>query len=354
MNLKKLSFSIVITILIKFAAIATGLYTAKWTVTYIPSADLANFNTILGYCTSIVTVINFGLPSIIQRFYTTENEPEKDGDFWTTFSILRILTYPIGLILTLVLLPITGVYNPTLAFLMYTMLFILVADLNFRSITDAKGNSWQFSISDFAGKAFIIATLVWFNITQPQYSSLYVLIVGSIMAYILGVVIDALWQKKYYSIGKFDWKIVKENQKSITYFFFINCLIALYASTDKIFLKRYGFDDAIINGYANAYKLFELSVVVIGLTTPMLASFAKKRIDSPSLSNTEIKFKKVFQNLFKKIRDKQVIFYTYFTLNTIIALCCSVLVSILGPFVLRYIDQNNLYPVAFPTLSILA
>ncbi len=354
MNLKKFSTSVIITIIIKFFAVAIGLYTARWTISYISKGDLADFNTILGLATTIVGVINLGIPSIIQRHYTNTKTPENDGDFWITMTYLRMISYPIGVLLCILLMPITGINNIALTIASYTMLFILVADLNFRSITDAKGNSWQYSVSDFIGKVFLAVLLFVFSRVSTNINSVYIFISISMMTYTLTLIVDSIWQKKYYTFGSFDINIIKNSYKSLIYFTLINTLIALYSNTDKIFLKRYGFDDGVINGYANAYKLFDISIIVVGLATPMIASFAKKRIDDINMGKMETWVKQNIFFAFPRIGIKKTIFSTYLLINIAIGSLTSIGLFLIGPFIIRFIDVSNKYPLVFDILPILS
>jgi O-antigen/teichoic acid export membrane protein len=354
MNLKKFSLSLVLTILIKFVSIALGLYTARWSINYIPSRDLADFNIILGFITTIVTIITFGLPVIIQRHYTNTKSPEKDGNFWTTAMFVRLFSFPIGILLCVVFVGLTGVNNLPLTLATFCMSFVLISDLSFRSITDAKGNSWQYSLSDLVGKIALVVFLIFSINTSLPYPKVYLFIGSSILAYLIALLIDGIWQKKHYTFGKLNFDLLKKLSKPIFYFSLIATLTALYSSTDKIFLGRFGFPAEVINGYSNAYKLFEIAVVVIGLSTPMLASYAKNQIQNKNLGRLENYFKKLTQKLGIDFSDKKIKFCTYLLANIIIGTMSSIGLFLIGPLVLKFIDSSNLYPQAYVYLPILA
>ena len=124
-------------------------------------------------------------------------------------------------------------------------------------------------------------------------------------------------------------------------------------NTDKIILKGLKLDDAIINGYANAYKLFDIGMIVIGLSTPVICSFAKKRLDEGKIGNVDLKFHELV-NKIKKIGTKKSIFLQYLLLNIGIGMVALFGLVVFGPLVINFTDKDLKYPLALDVLPILA
>jgi O-antigen/teichoic acid export membrane protein len=103
--------------------------------------------------------------------------------------------------------------------------------------------------------------------------------------------------------------------------------------SDRLFLKSFGTDSALINGYSEAYKLLEIAFVVPGLTMPAVASLWKKTVKKEGLQLGKL---------------GQLVGVTV-GLGT---LSCLGLV-ILGPLALQLI-QKNVYESAYQVLPILA
>jgi hypothetical protein len=255
-SFKKLGFGLIVQIFIKFLAVGLGLYTARWSISNIDSSTLADFNTLLSLASTILTLVNFGIPLIIQRHYTNNLAKAKKGSIFSTLTFIRFLTLPMGLFLMYGLLPISGVNNVQLAICTFIILYILVFDLNFRAITDAMGTSWKFSISDFVGKLIIVILLAIsgkyiFNFSAPIYLFIFISFIG----YFIGLCIDIVWQKPNYTIQKPSFNELKKYSKPIFYLGMTSILVSLYLTTDKLFLKKLGFPDIEIVGYSNAYRL---------------------------------------------------------------------------------------------------
>jgi O-antigen/teichoic acid export membrane protein len=354
MSFKKLGYGLIVQIFIKFIAIGLGLYTARWSIYNIDSAILANFTTLLSLASTVLTIINFGIPNIIQMYYTNYPKVALHSSLFSTLTFVRLLTLPLGLFLMYVLLPLSGVGDTQLALNTFTLLYILVFDLNFRSLTDAIGTSWKYSISDFIGK-FVIVALLAFNNNYYFYfnSAIYIFIHISFIGYLIGLCIDIVWQKPNYSIQKPSFRILKEYSKPIMYLGMTNILVSIYLTTDKLFLKKLGFPDLEIVGYSNAYRLLEISMIIPGLTTPIISSFAKKRLQNEHTHKIDRQFN-LFINKIITLSIKKSTFLFYLIINFMFSFITLICLNIFGPLMIRIIDTNIKYSLALDYLPILS
>jgi O-antigen/teichoic acid export membrane protein len=354
LSLKKLGSGLLIQIVIKFLAVGLGLYTARWSISNIDTNTLSDFNILLAFSATLIMILNFGLHNILQRHYTLNADKAKKDSMFSTMMILRILGLPLGLLLVVIFLPLSGVNNLDLGLKIFAMLYILLIDINFKSITDALGTSWKFSITDFISKTLIVVLLalsVKYKISGIEPVDIFVGV--SIFSSIIALIIDANWQKPNYTITKMDFSILKENKKSILYLGLTSILASLYIVTDKLFLKHLDFPDSEIVAYSNAYRLYELATIIPGITTPVISSFANKRINSTEMAKVDYKFYQIL-NKIKKLSPKKSIFLQYLLINISFSLVVTVLLVLIGPLVIKFIDSDLKYPLAFDVLPILA
>ena len=355
MNLKKFGLSILTTIIIKFGAVAIGLYTSRWMIANIDKVQLAEFNVLLSFTAVIYALIHFGIPITIQKHFTSSPK-ESNAELWTSMFFLRLISFPVGLFLIYALLPFTGSANLLLAFAIYSMGFFLIADLSYRAVTDSNGNSWQFSITDLISKLFIVSGLIFYvrNSSVLNIQSLYYFIIVSTIGNFLAVFLDFLWQAKHIQWGKWSWSVIKANRNVLFFVGGINAISALYTTTDKIFLQNFGASPEIINGYSNGYKILDLSTIVIGLSMPLLASFTKRRMDEQTVGKLEQNVAKFLRLFGKSIAPKPLIFTSFLLISFAIGLISFVGMNLFGPLIIRIIDPLSKYPQALLSLQILS
>ena len=355
MNLKKFGLSILTTIVIKFWAVAIGLYTSRWMIANIDKVQLAEFNVLLSFVAVIYALIHFGIPITIQKHFTSSPK-ESNAELWTSMFFLRLISFPVGLFLIYILLPFTGSANLLLAFAIYSMGFFLIADLSYRAVTDSNGNSWQFSITDLVSKVFIVSGLIFYvrSGSVLNIQSLYYFIIISTIGNCLAVFLDFLWQAKHIQWGKWSWEVIKANRNVLFFVGGINAISALYTTTDKIFLQNFGASPEIINGYSNGYKILDLATIIIGLSMPIIASFTKRRMDERTVGKLEQNVSKFLKLFGKTLAPKPLVFTSFLLISFGIGLISFVGMNLFGPLIIRIIDPLSKYPQAILSLQILS
>lgn len=335
---KQFSKELIWQVVIKFLAIGLGFFTTRWLVELLPSSSYRDYNLILAYNAVLLVLIDFGIPQTIQKVYTKSGSAEKNADFWTTITVIRIFSYFLGLLIILFTYPLSKTNDVGLILSLFTAQFIIVADLNYRSICQAVGKTWQFSLTDFIGKASLVLLLILGNfVLYFQLAPLAYFVIASIFSYLLSLVIDAFWQRRFTKLSKFNFQQLKEISKGLFMLALANLSIAIYLTTDKLFLAYFGFNDVTINSYSNAYKLFEIAQVVPGLVMPAVSSLITRKIVSEVKVNNQRKI------LWQAVAAS-------FGLG--IALWAGVL--IFGNIIIWLIDSTNKYPETSSILPILA
>lgn len=323
-------------IIFKACAILLGVLTTRWLNNNLSAEDYSLYNVLIAYNSIILAFIILGIPNLIQKHFTNTHF-ESLGNLWKTFFYLRILSYFVGLLFILIFVN-TGLFDKNVYYFIgvFTIQFILLFDLNFRSICDALGKSWQFSLTDFLGRT-LLCIILYTSIKHYFFSSISHLeyfIYASFFTYVVTFTVDYIWQKKHIPKGIFDVAIIKANSKQIFFLSFSGILTSFYMLTDKIFLDRFGVSAFGINSYANAYKIFEVVTILPGILIPPIASSYKKREDL---------------NIHSQFSFKNLIF-----LNLLLGLTLCIAVIGLGRIGLSLIDPENKYSDSIDVLYILA
>jgi len=178
-------------------------------------------------------------------------------------------------------------------------------------------------------------------------------IATSIFAYTLSLLIDAFWNRKHTKFGSFDVNLLRSNTRPIVFLGISYVSYALYFTTLPLFIKFFGWGEEMVSGYANAYKFFEIASIIPGLTMPTIASMVKKRMNNNELF---LPMQKILPN-FATLSDlgiKYLIYFEWFLISLVIGIGTFIGLFIFGPFALRLVDPNLVYPLAIPALQILA
>lgn len=335
---KQFSKGLFLQVGIKFLAIGLGFFTTRWLVENLTSGQYRDYNLILAYNAVLLVLIDFGIPQTIQKIYTHSSSAIKNANFWTTITALRIFSYFFAIGLIYFTFPLSQTRDFGLILGLFTAQFIIVADLNYRSICQAVGRTWQFSLSDFIGKLVLVLGLVLGGILMYlKLAPLTYFVFLSILSYTVSIVIDAFWQRKYTKLGKFSIKQLKELSNGLVLLALSNLAIAVYLTTDKLFLAYFGYSDTTINGYSNAYKLFEIAQVVPGLVMPAISSLITKQL---------------VQNI--TILEMKKILWKYIAFGLGLGSILWAGIMLFGKIIIWIIDSQNKYPDTGNILPILA
>lgn len=336
---------LLLSIIIKFLAVGAGLYVSRFlnNPNFVDPKLLRDYNLIIVYVSFLMSLLSFGIQNLIYKFYINEKDSRNYANFWTTILTLQGFLFLIGLIITLIIFPFTGFANLFLFLGIFLIHYVLIIDSNFRSICDAFGHNWQFSLSDLFIKILLIFAL--YSATFfPVGDHFKFFLAVSVILYIFGFFLDWFLQKEYTSLGKVDLNIIKDNRNFFLYISITAFISAIYTFSDKLFLDWNGFDEFVINGYSNAFKLNEIAVLIPVLTAPVLASFTKKELDNQFESESFIKLKIFLKNkLNLNLQNKWYISLKWLIVNSIIGFGATVGTLIFGNFALLLTDPQKIY-----------
>lgn len=333
----RLSLGLLFNIIFKLMAIGLGIYTARWLNKYLTAQEYNVYVRITtSYSHFILLWVNWGIQNLIQKYYTNEKNPKKLASIWTTLNFLRVCSYFWAILTILLTYRIANVESIGIIILLFSGQFILLADENYRSVCNAKRRPWQFSLVDFLAKLILIFLLFLYPLFwQASINGLWYYGYIAIGSYTLGMIIDGVWQWKDTGLGPIDFRIIKEKISPIIFLAVSQICMASYNTTDKLFLAHIIDDKFVENGYADAYRLFEIAINVPSLTIPTLASIIKNQIDTKKISS------------FKLIQ-------AFALISAFFGLVCYLGIIIVGPFLIRLIQQEKQYPVAFEALPIIS
>lgn len=378
---------------IKFLAVGLGFYTSFWLNSYLNSEELRLYNLIISFTPVVLSLIDMGLPSLMQKAYTNDYHPDKEGvqengpnqkirDIWTTLNIIRLATYGIGFVLIFMLQRLSNVDDLGLILLIFTAQYILLTDLNYQAVCNAVDKAWQYSITDFISKATLIIGLLLFafgwtnNITSPFYysasgsinisgaiSPVWYFAIVSLLANLVAIFADGFWQRKHTKWGRFQWAIVKGTLAPIILLSVGKIIFSSYLTTHRLFLDRF-VDSEVLNGYTNASRLLEIATIVPALTMPTIASIVQRQFIAGDSQNQlvfdKIRLPKVsnwLQMIFRAKDNNNFALQSliqWIVLTTIMGIVCYLGLALFGPVAIWIIQLNRDYPSAYLTLSIMA
>jgi O-antigen/teichoic acid export membrane protein len=340
MKLPKLGVNLVLQLIIKFGAVLITIFTTRWLISNVSSSDLADYNVGIAYVSIITSLINGGIPNVIQKFYTNHHKLADIKPFWSTFVAIRFATYFIGLGIIYSTYQFSGVENLNFLFSLYTIMWLLVADLSYRAICDALNKTWQFNLTDLFGRSLIFLGLILYGQLQISLSSpISYFIALSFVAYFSTLTIDIIWQRKHTAWGLPKIEVFYKYLPSITYLWFSALCIALFSTTDKLFLRYFSYSDEVINAYSNAYKIFETAAIIPGLTMPTIASLVKRKLDNEEVSKYSLKLQKIFKI---SLRKSLIVEWGSYIIFTALIIC--VIIQLASPFLIKIIDPDLKYP----------
>jgi O-antigen/teichoic acid export membrane protein len=349
MKTKKLGINLVIQLIIKFIAVLLAVFTTRWLISNVSSSELAEYNVGLAFVSVVVSIIHGGIPNVIQKYYTNNHNIDEIGHFWSTFALIRFISYFAGIILIFLGYKVSGVTNIGLLLSIYTIMWLLIADLSYRSICDALAKTWQFNLTDVLARLLILLALIGYGYSGlTLYSPLSYFIFVSGIAYLCGLVADAIWQRKNAIWRVPQMGILKIHLRSMTYLWISAVTVALFLTTDKLFLRYFNYSDEVINGYSNAYKVFETAGIIPGIIMPTIASMVKKRLDV----GMQTKVSRYFQTKWNITQSTSIV-YEWLLYTSVLGILTFLVMLVISPIFINIIDPTLKYPLAMNVLPFL-
>ena len=301
---------------LKLGAMGLGIFTIRWLNANLTTTEYAVYGSIMSYTSVIMGLISFGIPQITQKFFLHNTDFSQIGKFWSFVTLLRIFGLIFGCSLIFLTYKWSGSNNYFHVAGLFVSQYILLWDINYRSIADTKDKSWLFSLTDFLIKTILIGTI--YSVAQP-FQNLSGFIVISICTYLFGFILDSFLYRKHYTFAKTSLAVWNQHKSAIFYLSMSSLLFGFYGKTDLLFLKANN-TDIVVNSYQNAYKIYELTAAVIGLIMPVIAG-------------------KIIQ---KQITNKK--WWQCFGIVLICGICYAGIVNISAPILQQLLDSKNLYP----------
>lgn len=323
--LLKIGFSIGL----KFFSISLGILIYRWLNQNLSIGDLSNLNIITAYIAVITGIIQLGIPTLVQKYYTNLSDDLEKYKKWTELNLIRFISFFLGLFLIFCTYKIFGIYDFSLVFIIYCTQFILITDLSYRSVLDVYNQSWKYSLTDLIGRFILVVSIYSiskgvFTVGLTSLFTIYLLF--NLISVIFPFIIDFFWHFKKTRPTSFSVEYLLQDLKPMLILGISALLAGVFMTTDKLFLKNFGFSDTVINGYSNAYKLFELSMVIPGLSIPIIATRVKAKAD-----------------LIKISKDKRIFIFKVLSIVSAVGLFVGVGFYILSPAFLKLIDPKSLY-----------
>ena len=266
------------TLLPKFIAVFCGLALSRW-LNLLPTAEFSQFNVTVKNLAIVAPFLTLALPIYTHKFYTIHRDNYLQvsavvSNFWTTFSIIKVFLFFVGFLIIWLITILVPNQNQAVWLGLFVLQSVLITDQGYRAICDSFNKSWQFSITDLISKlvqiCLLIGSLYLFAI-QPNFNIYFWI---SLLAYLISLLLDAIWQRQYTPPGKFDLNLIQKYLPSILQLSLSAFIVGLYLNLDIPLLKYLNFNDSAINGYSNAYKLYETVGIIPGIISPILASQA--------------------------------------------------------------------------------
>jgi O-antigen/teichoic acid export membrane protein len=227
------------------------------------------------------------------------------------------------------------------------MQFILLADINFRSVCDANNKSWQFSITDFFSKLLFLILLYLGSINKQNNLNYYVY--TGLFVYIIFILLDQFIHRKSVFFSSVNFSFLKEIFPALIHLSISGIIFSSYITTDRLFIK-YTSSDYALNSYSLGYKLFETYAVASGILMPILASSVKKNIDLQRLYFLD----KLKHSFLKKIKIKYLSIAESLMLSLSLGLGLSLSSFVLSPFILKFLDPQNIFIESIDYIKILS
>lgn len=337
-KIKNFSYSVGINVLSKIFAIVLGLYSVRWINENFATTERADFAIMENVVGIVLGFAGLGLTVAIQKYYTnTKFDREETGDFWTTFLMVRIITFFVGYAI-MMLTPLIYPGVSLLYFLaVYSFSFLVAMDYNFFGVYAATQQTWKFSLTDFIGKCVIVFLLFnyqrWFI---TSFSVFDFFIFASIFGYSTSLLLDFILIKKFTPITKVKFKIFRNNFKTVKWLALSSAIVGLYQLSQTSFLRWLGSSDLDIASFDNANRIVFQGVMVAGVVVPQLATMVKNQMDGLETGAARTKrFLKLLSGL------------------SVLSIAGYFLIVLLGPFILNIIDPNVIYKEARNLLPVL-
>ena len=321
----------------KVVFLAVGLLLNRWLITNLSTSEYATYNVVNDSLIPLVFVfLTLSLTSLIQKHYT--NTPfdaehrESFANIWTTFFIIRIITFFVGSVALSIINAIFDLADIWIILLLFTSQFIILLDWNYRAVCDATGRAWMFGLGDVFAKICILGIaygLVWTGIavTLTHYG---IILVGG---YTLSLVIDMFFQRKFTPWGRFDITIITHNIRPILTLTATSIVTYFYLFSFQLNLQILGIAETEINTFSNAYnRLFLTFVSIPAIIMPNIATRLTQALQKKDYTKAK--------NIAWAIGGFSICYFIAYQAGVMI--------------ILNILDPESLYPETLPLVRILS
>jgi len=336
----------------KIGALLVSLLISRWLFANLETTDLAVYFLGLAYLGLILQPLNFGIYSLIYKFYTNEQYKPQLPQIWTTLNLFRLATFIFALILVLASYPLVNSLRPEhlpIILLLFVSQILVELDYHYRAVCNAKGNIWQFSLTDLINKLLVLLGLVsgvWL-ITTNQGLVFYLIILG--FANLVTLIIDAVWQRAHTQWGRWNWQLIKDHWPTMIFLGTSGLLVAAYENLDRLILDYVHTPKELITAYANVYtNVLDKAKIIVSLIIPILASNFHKTL-------SKAQNQAVPRSPLKWVGNKQKLKILSLNLGVtfVVALVITLGTLTVAPIILRFVDSEQKYMLDGLTFTIL-
>jgi O-antigen/teichoic acid export membrane protein len=258
--------------------------------------DRASLELILPINAILFSFLDLGLTNLLYKAYTLEKDENKLAKIWTLAFCIRFGMYFVGIIIFLMLIQFNwlrlGGLDKFLIFGIYTSQYLLIFDGSYKAISDTRGTSFKFTLSDLICKLFIAGFLILLPIINKGYINIYTYIIVNIIMYILINIFDYYLQKDFIKWSIPSFGIIKKDYKTILVLIFTALVGTIYTKIPVYFVEK----QSDIVSFGIASKTYELLMIVPALIIPIISSeFVQKyNVQNSSFEKTKILKKYLF------------------------------------------------------------
>lgn len=312
---------------LKFLSLPLSLLLSRWMTNEFSEQDLYLFNTASAYVFILIPILTFGLPQLIHRTFVNATTTDQKNEVWSTAFYLRIASYCIGVLIC----GLIAVLRQELSFLLllgvFTIQFIILFDSHIKSYLDATEQTWRFGVTDFLTRFFVIALLYAYAMLTKQ-NLLLIFVTCHIIIYLIGFLIDYIWNREGFELTAFSLKSVRNHSNSLIKISVSQIFVGTYLTLDKVILGYYTPSENSLNAYFNAYRIFDIFFLIIGIFSPVIAS-------------------KIYTKYWVEAKNKHIMFLKAIAIQVVFGLGVVIGFNIIGNILLGFIDSQKLYPLSW-------
>lgn len=332
---------LILSLIIKGSSMIITIFILRWLNSNLTPLQLQDFNLASLYSSTFITITSLGLGIILIKLYNSNEEESEFNKFWSSLFAYQLLLTLASLIFFFIIKEYLNLNSIYILPLLFVAQMLLAIDGNYKAITDYHNKSIQFTITEFLSKIIILILLysfLFFNILKIDNDIYYVIILFSTS--LMQLILDSYLQRKHIKWVKPNISILLKHRKLIGLVALNMSIFIITSNLDRFFIKFFNYNEFELNSYINAYKIFEIMMIIEQIVLPIFIANLIKNITIKGLRTDQI-------------------WKSKWTWLILINGAFSIILFLLASyFVLPFIDKNGIYLAksyeAVPYLAIAA